>query len=713
MSPPLPATRVLVHSGPRAVAPPPASGLTVLGLLGCARRRWKQALLLGSVVAAMAASAVWMYLPPARPYAVTKLYFPTRPAGSVDHPDPPINQQTQKELITSRLVVRAVFEAPEIAALPTVVAKGDASSWLIREMAIDFPTGSEIMKLTLTDDRPEDAKKVLEKLATVYTTQMSDNVLADRNTHLSRLREMVAAAEKGLDREMHDAKATSGGGLGSANPEFVAKRLQFLEAEALDARTDAKKIAALLVPLRADEEALSRRLEKKPLQLTPGEFEPLFTLNTEATRLKRAREELATEYELKSVGLGPNNPSMLSLKSRLDTLDARLETLRTDLYATIALSHLEKLTDERRRKREEVARLEADEKAKQALIVDRQGEAEKLKDGTTNAARHRPGMTASQTILQEQRGKLQKLEAEMTAPVAARQVDGEATIVRPNDASRRMKMAGVAGIAAFGCVVCALGFLEFRAFRIATPGDVSQTLGLRLVGTVPAAPKGLRYGMGDAEWEAVLNEAVDSARTLFLHSSGLQNLRRVMVSSAVGGEGKTSLSVRLAASLARSGRRTLLIDADIRNPSVSSHLGLAAGPGVSEILRGETPLAGCILPTKTDRLSVLPAGVGDRKAVEALAQDEFTRVLAEADHLGFDFILIDACPILPVADALLVGRHVDGVLLSLLADVSQVDRVNAACQKLAAIDVPLLGAVVNGVRGDAYGYGPRYVSAVT
>ena len=404
---------------------------------------------------------------------------------------------------------------------------------------------------------------------------------------------------------------------------------------------------------------------------------------------------------------------MVALKNRLDTLDARLESLRKDLYATIAVSYAEKLGEERRKKKEEIARLEADEKAKLAVVADRQGEAEKLKDGTTNAARFRPGMTATQTILQERRARLQKLEAELAAPVAARQVDGEATIVRPNDSGRRMKMAGVAGIAAFGFVVCALGFLEFRSFRVASPTDVSQTLGLRLVGTVPAAPPGLRYGMGGNEWEGILNEAVDSARTLFLHSAGVQNLRRVMVSSAVGGEGKTSLSVRLAASLARAGRRTLLIDADIRNPSVHTHLGLTNGPGVSEILRGETMMAGCVLPTNTERLSVLPAGNGDRKAVEALAQDEFTRILGEADHLGFDFVLIDACPILPVADALLVGRHVDGVLLSLLADVSQVDRVNAACQKLAAIDVPLLGAVVNGVRGDAYGYGPRYVSALT
>ena len=164
------------------------------------------------------------------------------------------------------MVVRAVFEDPEIAALPGVAEKPDPASWLIREMAIDFPNGSEIMKLTLTDDRPEDAKKVLEKLAHVYTTGMSRDVLADRSVNLKRLQDMVAAAEKDLDREMEDSKTTSAGGLGTSNPEFAAKRLQFLEAEAIDARNEAKKIAAQLVTLRADEQALAKRLEQSPIR---------------------------------------------------------------------------------------------------------------------------------------------------------------------------------------------------------------------------------------------------------------------------------------------------------------------------------------------------------------------------------------------------------------------------------------------------------------
>jgi len=155
-----------------------------------------------------------------------------------------------------------------------------------------------------------------------------------------------------------------------------------------------------------------------------------------------------------------------------------------------------------------------------------------------------------------------------------------------------------------------------------------------------------------------------------------------------------------------------LIDADLRNPSVHGHFGLASGPGVAEILRGEVAATSAVQQTRRDNLWVLPAGQCDARAIGALAQDEFSRLLAEVGNSGFDFILVDSCPVLPVADALLVARHVDGVLLSLMVDYSQVDRVNAACQKLASVDVPLLGAVVNGTRGEnfsyGYGYSPDY-----
>ncbi len=709
-----PITRVVVpsHQPLRPTSPSSVAGLTLLGVLGCARRRWKQAIVLGTLFGAIAASLVWMYLPPARPFAYTKLYFATRPAGSVDHPDPPVNQATQKELITSRIVLRGVVEDPEIAALPAVQEKGDAISWLIRELVVEFPNASEIMKITLTDDRPDEARKIIDKVVQSYLAKIANEALENRGKHMKKLQDMVEVARKDLERDIDDARGSSPGGLSSTNPDVIARRQQLIVGEIQDARSELKKIASQLSTLRSDESVLTDRLKKKPLELTPGEFEPLFALNPTAVRLKQARDELVADYELKLTGLGEENPTMRALKSKITATETRLDSLRKELRTTISLQAEERLSEELRKKRDEIARMQLDEKAKTTLIQDKETEYDKMKDGTASAARSKPNFTVKGTRLEELQNKLLKLEAEIGAPIAVKQLEEEAVIVRPNDASRRVKMAGLAGIGVFGLVVCALGFLEFRAFRVGSPLDVSQALGLRLVGAVPAAPRNQLLGMGDAEWEAVLNEAVDSARTLFLHSAGLSNLRKVMVSSAVGGEGKTSLSARLAASLARSGRRTLLVDADLRNPSVHLHFKVPPGPGVAEVLRGETTVASSIVNTTKERLAVLPAGNGDRRAVEALALDGFAKLLAEADQLGYDFVLVDACPILPVADALLVGRHVDGVLLSLLVDVSQVDRVNTACQKLSAINVPLLGAVVNGVRGEAYGYGRRYVTAL-
>lgn len=686
----------------------PANALTVLSLLSCVRRRWKQTVALGSVVAAAAALCVWLFLPPAKPHAYTKLYFPTKPAGSIDHPDPPINQLTQKELVTSRIVLKAVVEDPAIASLSCITEKGDPISWLLRDLAVDFPAGSEIMRLTLTDVRAEEAKTIIDKVAQVYMAKIGNESVEYRRKHMAKLQEMVEQARKELNDDI-DASSTGTGGTGAVSPEVNAQRLQMINTEINQLNAEVNKSRPQLAALRADEDSLARRLSKTPLELTPAEFEPLFAQNPGANRLKQLRDELAAEYDLKSAGLGAGNPTMVNLKARIDAAEVRLQALRSELRNTIAVAAQEKLGEELRKKRDEIARLQTEEKTKTAEVTTKQGEFEKLKEAMNNGGRFKPGLRVKGSRLEDLQNRLMKLEGEMGAPIVVRQLEEEAVIVRINDASRRMKLAGIAGVAFFGMTFLGLAFVEFRANRIASPDEVAQSLGLRLMGTVPALPRG---GRADGEWEAVVNEAVDSARTIFLHSVSLHHLRSVMVASAVGGEGKTSLSVRLAGSLARTGRKTLLIDADLRNPSVHDHFGLSGEVGVCDVLRGERAVVETILPTSRENLWVLPAGRCDSRAVQALARDGFSGLLAATYAQGFDFVLVDSSPVLPVADALLVAPHVDGVLFSLMVDVSQADRVNAACQKLAAIDIPLLGAVVNGTRGETYGYGPRYLAPV-
>src|SRR5205823_3503140 len=129
------------------------------------------------------------------------------------------------------------------------------------------------------------------------------------------------------------------------------------------------------------------------------------------------------------------------------------------------------------------------------------------------------------------------------------------------------------------------------------------------------------------------------------------------VTSAVAGEGKTSLSCHLAASLARAGRRTLLLDCDLRKPSAHRLFRIPEQPGFSELLRGEGALQDVIHATSTKNLYMIPAGQCDPQALQALSQEQVPEILSRIRE-QFDFVIVDSSPVLPVVDALMIGQFV-------------------------------------------------------
>jgi capsular exopolysaccharide synthesis family protein len=171
----------------------------------------------------------------------------------------------------------------------------------------------------------------------------------------------------------------------------------------------------------------------------------------------------------------------------------------------------------------------------------------------------------------------------------------------------------------------------------------------------------------------------------------------------VPGEGKTSVATQLAASLARAGRKTLLIDGDIRRPAAHRVYEVPVEPGLSELLRHEGSVTEALHQTPVRGLYIIPAGLWDQEAVAALAQNAFPAILAELRE-EYDFIVVDSAPVLPVVDSLLIGRHMDGVLFSLMRGVSQLPSVESAHNRLTALNIPLLGAVVNGADPEGYHY---------
>jgi capsular exopolysaccharide synthesis family protein len=204
--------------------------------------------------------------------------------------------------------------------------------------------------------------------------------------------------------------------------------------------------------------------------------------------------------------------------------------------------------------------------------------------------------------------------------------------------------------------------------------------------------------------KALMAERIDGTRTALIHSTANQPPRVVMVTSADPHEGKTTTSSQLAASLARAGRRTLLIDADIRNPGLHRVFDMPLEPGLSELLRGDAERDAVVHPTRTANLWLLPAGRCDLRSVQSLSTSYLGTSIA-ALCVQFDYVVIDSGPVLKVADSLLVGQHVDTAILSVLKDSSKVPNVYEACERLRSVGINVMGAVINGVNDDAAQHG--------
>jgi len=279
--------------------------------------------------------------------------------------------------------------------------------------------------------------------------------------------------------------------------------------------------------------------------------------------------------------------------------------------------------------------------------------------------------------------------------------------------NRRLKITLAGMLAVFVLGFGALVLWEHRTRPVTRVGDAASGLGLRLLGTVPSI--GARASRGitkSTDAHRALNEAIDTTRTMVLYGAASRPVRTLLVTSAVDGEGKTSLAGQLAISMVRAGHRTLLVDGDVQAPSAHALYDVPAVPGLCEVLRGEAEPADAIHRAPLAGLDILPAGAWDLLARRALTGDRWKAVKSELEG-QYDFIVVDSGPVLLVSDSLLLARDVDGVLLSVLLDVSRVGSVGETRDRLRTVGANVLGVVVNGVATpfyrSAYARGPKLV----
>ncbi len=264
-------------------------------------------------------------------------------------------------------------------------------------------------------------------------------------------------------------------------------------------------------------------------------------------------------------------------------------------------------------------------------------------------------------------------------------------------------MLGIFGGLAAG-VGLALG-LNYLDPSLRTIDQVERRTGLNVVAAVPQLKReAMRRGGGGAllpavsERKELVAEAFRTMRATLATISGREKNRVFLITSALPSEGKTFSSSNFAATLAQQGFRTLLIDADLRKPSVGRLLfNENKKPGLSEVLLGMVRPDEAIIGTKVENLFVMPAGGIAPNPSELLAQDKLREILDDLRG-KYDRIVIDSSPVLAVRDPLLLAHLVDTCCLIIRAGATPGRASAQAVRLLAEAGTPASGIVLNGIR---------------
>lgn len=215
-------------------------------------------------------------------------------------------------------------------------------------------------------------------------------------------------------------------------------------------------------------------------------------------------------------------------------------------------------------------------------------------------------------------------------------------------------------------------------------------------------------------------EAYKTLRTNLDFVSSASGARSILITSAVPEESKSTTAINLALTLAKGNYAVILVECDLRKPILRQYLRLGRGTrGLSAFLSSNATLEDCVIPVESLGISIIHAGAIPPNPSELLNQNRM-KELIDALKERYDYVILDAPPITVVTDAAVVGRMADGALLVVRSKYAPTQTVRLAKQRLEAVNVKVLGAVLTrfapkksgwrsgyNYEGYEYGYGPR------
>jgi polysaccharide biosynthesis transport protein len=622
-----------------------------------------------------------------------------------------------------------------------------------RLVTISFASRSPELAAQIANGHAREFLKTVVEARTDFYAEVQQFLEA----RLSEIKKRTEESEAALNdfRRRNRVLAVSG----SEKENVTLDRLASLNGDYVKAQ--AERIAA-----EADYDLVKKRRYES---LASVQRDPLYnSLRQELDSLKSEQARLAQTYQ-------PKYPKMQELAGRIAELDKRLASQVKRAVDGVESQYLAA------KAKEEALAAEVEKQKKETLdLNDLNAEYQVLaRDAEANRELYKNLLArAKETNI------TQSMKATNVRVVADADVPRNPSLL---ESRRRLLMALVIGL----CLGCGIAFgLEYIDNSIKTPEDAESLLQLpalavipsfsheesreehphhrrerpslrKVVAELPVEVGGAKLPVGPIrdgsvpgdpaelvvahQSDSIITEAYRTLRTAVLLSSADKPPQIIQLVSSLSREGKTVTAVNTALTLAQSGAKVLLIDADLRRPRCNGIFQTPRSPGLVDVLVGLSPLDKCIRSVKLDGLenlfhgvpmneheghnghdgqngsanglafgavSLLPAGTKAPNPAEILGSQRM-RELLRGLRERYDFIIIDSPPVLPVADSVMLATMVDGVLMVIKGQSTTVPVVKQAIAKLERVGARLLGSILNDVdvkSGDYYYYKGYYAS---
>lgn len=687
------------------------------------RRWWHLCLPIGATLAAVAVAVVWLTFEQVfeaegwlQIGAPRILLFDTVSGSGNAAAQSDVFVRTQLAMIKSPVVLDRVVARPEVGQIAEIRTSMSPVQELKKTVSIESIDDSELYQITYSATKAADAKAVvnavLEEYIKVYelegetrrqtiVKQLKESK-NERKAELTSLREKVRAFAQQLTGE----DVTT---LDAANIAMAADSpLPDLNEQLSESEFTRLVLEAKLKTLQEEAKQLDRQVPEAMIR-SYIENHPDYQQHLGIAEEERHRfRENAAAWKK-----GGEDSFLAEFKQRVEKAEADLKAVEEELRA----SAVEVLTAEANREREqqkykEMQELQDEIQAKvlaENMLKERIAAYRETHKGAGAAAVElefaRGDLARVEQVYNMLLNRINEIDTENRAPSRVEVWQAASLPAAPKELVPWRKL-GVAGAAGLLAPFALAFFWEFRTQRISA-GDQLASLGtLPLFGEITALPSRPRIGSAKADKGFLVQRAAfeDSVHYLCrnLVLSAGPDLRVVALTSAVSGEGKTSLSAQLAVSLAQCCQEpVILVDADVRAPDMHEIYDVPLCPGLAGVMLGENALRDAIQPTSIPNVHILPAGLAKSHPHLLLHHGRLQALLKEL-RKKYRYVVLDTPPVLAVGESLSVCSMADGVLICALRDVSRQQHLTMLQQRLRTAGAKALGVVLSGVSTREY-----------